>query len=44
MKQIYLTNSEYELLLHLLNKIGAEYPEADDLADVMVYDGRVSEV
>lgn len=44
MKQIYLTDSEYELLLYLLNKVGATYPEADDLADTIVYEGRVSEV
>lgn len=44
MKQIMLTNTEYELLLHLLNKVGAEHPEADDLHDAIVYDGRVSEV
>ena len=44
MKQIMLTNTEYEFLLHLLNKVGAEHPEADDLYDAIVYDGRVSEV
>lgn len=44
MKVITLTDKEYETLLTLLNKLGATDERADDLADAIVYEGRVSEV
>lgn len=43
MKQIKLTNENYELLLTLLNKLGATDERADDLADAIVYGGVVND-
>lgn len=44
MKQIYVTNQEAELILQALNLLGATDSRADDLADALIYEGRVSEV
>lgn len=41
MKVITLTDKDYELLLTLLNKLGATDERADDLADAIVYEGSV---
>ena len=41
MKLIQLTDKDYELLLTLLNKLGATDERADDLADAIVYQGGV---
>lgn len=39
MKYIRMTDHNYELLLTLLNKLGATDERADDLADAIVYGG-----
>ena len=47
MKQIYLTEEELEIMLKALNVAGSVEPgnyEYDNLADAVVYEGRVSEV
>jgi len=43
MKTIVLSDSQYETLLTLLNKLGAEYPDADDIADTIVYGGVLND-
>ena len=41
MKVITLSDKDYEILLELLNKLGATDERADDLADAIVYEGSV---
>lgn len=43
MKTIVLSDSQYETLLILLNKLGAEYPDADDIADTIAYGGVLND-